>query len=218
MISEQYRVAVTRLALMTSEQKHPVILITSSVMGEGKSTTTVNLGHTFAQALERKTLIIDCDLKRPTVSKYLAISPSPGLTDYWAGTHTIDECIHKIDGIPLWVLPTGTPSEKVIELSKVRQLEQLLDEIRPRFDQILLDTPPVFPLADLNFLSRMADVIVFVILAGKTRRDVVEQAVKALRPQCEVGIILAGVESMSMPYYYQCHYDEQVGARYVEGK
>jgi polysaccharide biosynthesis transport protein len=218
MITEQYRVAVTRLALMSSERKHPVILITSSVMGEGKSTTAVNLGHVFAQALDRKTLIIDCDLKRPAVSKYLAMPPSPGLTDYWAGTHTIDQCLHKIGDIPLWVLPTGTPSEKTIELSKVRQLQQLLDEIRPRFDQILLDTPPVFPLADLNFLSRMADGIVFVILAGKTRREVVKQAVKTLGPQCEVGIILAGVESMSMPYYYQCHYDGQAGARYVEEK
>ena len=214
MIAEQYRVAVTRLALMSHEQKHPIILITSSVIGEGKSTTTVNLGHIFAQALDKKTLIIDCDFKRPAVSKYLAMPPGPGLADYWAGTHTLDACIHKIGEVPLWVLPAGTRSEKVIELSKVRQLEQLLDEVRPRFDQILLDCPPVFPLADLNFLSRMADVMVFVIMAGKTSRDVVEKALKTLRPQCQVGIILAGVESASVPYY-QYSYDDHVGDQYV---
>ncbi|MDO8356009.1 MAG: Wzz/FepE/Etk N-terminal domain-containing protein [Nitrospirota bacterium] len=217
MIAEQYRVAATRLALMSTGQKQSVALITSSVMGEGKSSTAINLGHIFAQGLDKRTLIIDCDLKRPAVSKYLAMPSGPGLADYWAGTHTIDECLHKMGDIPLWVLPAGTRSEKVIELSKVRQLEQLLDEIRPRFDQIILDAPPVFPLADLNFLSRMADVMVFVILAGKTSRDVVEKALKALRPQCQVGIILAGIESMSIPSY-QCHYDDQVGSRYVEGK
>lgn len=217
MIAEQYRVAVTRLALMSHEQKHPVVLVTSSVIAEGKSATTVNLGHTFAQALDKKTLIIDCDLKRPTVSRYFAMPPGPGLADYWAGTHSIDACLHKIGELPLWVLPAGTRSEKVIELSKVRQLEQLLDEIRPQFDQILLDCPPVFPLADLNFLSRMADVMVFVILAGKTSRDVVEKALKTLRPQCQVGIILSGVESASMPYY-QYSYGDHAGARYVGEK
>ncbi|MDP1768800.1 MAG: AAA family ATPase [Nitrospirota bacterium] len=217
MIAEQYRVAATRLALMSTGQQHSVALITSSLMGEGKSSTAINLSHVFAQGLDKKTLIIDCDLKRPAVSKYLAMPSGPGLADYWAGTHTIDECLHKMGDIPLWVLPAGTRSEKVIELSKVRQLEQLLDEMRPRFDQIILDAPPVFPLADLNFLSRMADVMVFVIQAGKTSRDVVEKAMKSLRPQCQVGIILAGVESMSIPSY-QCHYDDPVGARYVEGK
>lgn len=217
MIAEQYRVAATRLALMSTGQKQSVALITSSVMGEGKSSTAINLGHIFAQGLDKRTLIIDCDLKRSAVSRYLAMPSGPGLADYWAGTHNIDECLHKMGDIPLWVLPAGTRSEKVIELSKVRQLEQLLDEMRPRFDQIILDAPPVFPLADLNFLSRMADVMVFVILAGKTSRDVVEKALKSLRPQCQVGIILAGVESMSIPSY-QCHYDDPVGARYVEGK
>lgn len=217
MIAEQYRVAATRLALMSTGQKHSVALITSSVMGEGKSSTAINLGHVFAQGLDKKTLIIDCDLKRPAVSKYLAMAPAPGLADYWAGTHTIDACLHKMGDIPLWVLPAGTRSDRVIELSKVRQLKQLLDEIGPRFDQIILDAPPVFPLADLNFLSRMADVMVFVILAGKTSRDVVEKALKALRPQCQVGIILAGVESMSIPYY-QYHYDDPVGTQYVREK
>jgi len=206
MIAEQYRVAVSRLALMSHEQKHPVVLITSSVAGEGKSTTTVNLGHVFAQALDRKTLIIDCDFKRPAASRYLSMPSGPGLADYWAGTHTIDACIHRVGELPLWVLPAGNWSEGVIELSKVRQLEQLLNEVRSRFDQILLDAPPVFPLADLNFLSRMADVIVFVIQAGKTSRDVVEKALKNLRPQCQVGVILAGVESASMPHYQSRYY------------
>jgi len=216
-IAEQYRVAVTRLSLMSLEQKHPVVLVTSSVMGEGKSTTTINLGYVFAQDLDKKTLIIDCDLKRPTVSRYLAMSNGPGLADYWAGTHTLDSCLHKIGDPPLWVLPAGIASKKGIELSKIRQLEQILEEVRPAFDQIILDCPPVFPLADLNFLSRMADVMVFVIMAGKTSRDVVEKALKTLRPQCQVGIILAGVESMSMPYY-QYSYGDHVGVEYVERK
>lgn len=215
MIAEQYRVAVTRLALMSREREHPVTLITSSVMGEGKSTTTVNLGHVFAQALDRKTLIIDCDFKRPAVGRYLGVSSRPGLSDYWKGTYGIDACIHRIDESALWVLPAGTGSEQMIELSKIRQLEVLLQELRPRFDQILLDAPPVFPLADLNFLSRLADVIVFVIQAGKTNREVVEKALKALRTQCQVGVVLAGVESASMPYYCQYHSEGQVADRYV---
>ncbi|MCP9447109.1 MAG: AAA family ATPase [Nitrospira sp.] len=216
MISEQYRVAATRLALMSREHDRPVALVTSSVLGEGKSTTTVNLGYTFAYALDKRTLIIDCDFKRPSVSRYLGKPYAPGLSDYWSGTCSIEACIHQIEEGPLWVLPAGTESHRVFELSKIRELEQLLDQLKPRFDQIFLDTPPVFPLADLNFLSRLADVMVFVIMAGKTGRDVVETAFKTLRPQCKVGIILAGVESTSMPYYHYYHQDEERAvARYA---
>lgn len=217
MITEQYRVAATRLALMSREREHSVALITSSVMGEGKSTTTINLGHVFAQGLDKKTLIIDCDFKRPAVGRYLGVASKPGLSDYWKGTCDIDACLHRVDEIPLWVLPAGTGSEQMFELSRIRQLEELLHEVRPRFDQILLDAPPVFPLADVNFLSRLADAIVFVILAGKTNREVVEKALKALRPQCQVGIILAGMESASIPHY-QYHYDDRHADRYVTGR
>lgn len=214
MAAEQYRVAATRLALMAREHEHPIALITSSILGEGKSTTTLNLGYVFAQALDKKTLIVDCDFKRSSVSKYLGMPYSPGLSDYWKGTHQLEACIHQVDESPLWVLPTGLEGEQVFELSRIRQLEQLLDEMRPRFDQILLDAPPAFPLADLNFLSQLADVLVFVILAGKTSRDVVEKALKALRAQCPVGIILNGVESTSMPYY-QNPYADHSDTHYV---
>ncbi|MCP9452170.1 MAG: AAA family ATPase [Nitrospira sp.] len=219
MIAEQYRVAATRLALMSREEEHPVALVTSSILGEGKSTTTVNLGYTFAQALDKRTLIIDCDFKRPSVSRYLGKPFAPGLSDYWSGNCAIASCIHQIEGVPLWVLPAGTESHRVFELSKIRDLERLLNELKPQFDQIFLDTPPVFPLADLHFLSRLADVLVFVIMAGKTGRDVVEKALKALRPQNKVGLILAGVESTSMPYYHYYHHEgERALPRYAARK
>jgi polysaccharide biosynthesis transport protein len=217
MIAEQYRVAATRLALISTEQKHSVVLVTSSVMGEGKSSTTVNLGHVLAQALDRNTLIIDCDLKRPTVNKYLSTPSGPGLTDYWARIHPLDSCLHKMPDCPLWVLPAGTRSGQVVELSKIRQLADLIEEVRPRFDHILLDSPPVFPLADVNLLSGMADVMVFVIRAGRTGRDVVEKALKTMRPQCKVGLILAGIESTSMPYYLY-DYNDPVAVGYQEDK
>lgn len=215
-VSEQYRVAATRLALMSREQEHPVAVVTSAVLGEGKSTTTLNLGYIFAHALDKRTLIIDCDFKRPSVSRYLGIASAPGLSDYWRGTCSLEDCLHQIDDVPLWVLPAGTESHRVFELSKIRELEKILHQLKPRFEQIFLDTPPVFPLADLNFLSRLADVMVFVIMAGKTGRDVVETAFKTLHPQCKVGIILAGVESTNMPYYHYYHHsEERAVARYA---
>lgn len=211
MITEQYRVAASRLALMSSGRGRSVLLVTSSVSAEGKSTTSINLGYVFAQGFEKDTLLIECDLKRPAACKYLAIPPGPGLSDYWAGTHTLDACIHKMADIPLWVLPAGTRALKT-ELSKIRQLEQLLDEVRGKFDHIILDAPPIFPLADLHVLSRMADVLVFVIRAGRTSCNVVESALKALDPQCQIGVILAGVESNSIPDYFY-HYDDEASAR-----
>jgi polysaccharide biosynthesis transport protein len=201
MVSEQFRVAATRLSLMTSERKSTVVLITSALVGEGKTSTAVNLSYVLAQELDKNTLLIDCDLKRPMVHVYSNTPQTPGLVDYLQGDQPLDACIHKMDDVPLWILPTGTSSKAVLELSKVKQLSRIIHDLRPRFDYILIDAPPILPLADLNVLSSMGDLMILVIRAGRTGREVVGQAYKSLRSGCPAGIVLTGVDSISTPYY-----------------
>ena len=201
MVAEQFRVAATRLSLMTSEQRNPVVLVTSALVGEGKTSTAVNLSYILAQELDKKTLLIDCDLKRPMVHSYTNIPATPGLVDYLVGEQPLEACIKKMEDVPLWVLPTGTSGRGVLELSKIRQLSRVIQDLRPRFDYILIDAPPILPLADLNVLSSMADLMILVIRAGRTGRDVVDKAYRSLRSSCPAGIVLTGVDSVSTPYY-----------------
>ena len=201
MVAEQFRVAATRLSLMTSEQRNPVVLVTSALVGEGKTSTAVNLSYILAQELDKKTLLIDCDLKRPMVHSYTNIPATPGLVDYLVGEQPLEACIKKMEDVPLWVLPTGTSGRGVLELSKIRQLSKVIQDLRPRFDYILIDAPPILPLADLNVLSSMADLMILVIRAGRTGRDVVDKAYRSLRSSCPAGIVLTGVDSVSTPYY-----------------
>ena len=201
MVAEQFRVAATRLSLMTSEQRNTVVLVTSALVGEGKTSTAVNLSYILAHELDKRTLLIDCDLKRPMVHSYTNTLATPGLVDYLVGEQPLEACIKKMDDVPLWILPTGTSGRGVLELSKIKQLSKVIQDLRSQFDYILIDAPPILPLADLNVLSSMADLMILVIRAGRTGRDVVGKAYKSLRSDCPAGIVLTGVDSVSTPYY-----------------
>ena len=92
--------------------------MTSAVKGEGKSAVAVNLGYVLARDLGKSTLIIDADLKRPVVHGYMGTTLAPGLQDLLAGEQSIDACLHSQGELPLWVMPSGTPADQTIELSK----------------------------------------------------------------------------------------------------
>ena len=201
LMAEQYRVAATRVILMTAEKKHAVTLVTSSVMGEGKTTTAVNLAYILAHDLNRTTLLIDCDFKRPMLHEYMEVSLSPGVTDVIEGKDLLENCLRRCEDLPLWVLPTGKSGKRPIGLSGIQYVEKLLPTLRTRYDHIILDGPPVMPLADVNVLNNMADMLVFVIQAGGTSQDMVKKSIRSLGEINGAGIILTRVEMEYAPYF-----------------
>jgi capsular exopolysaccharide synthesis family protein len=201
LVAEQFRVAATRLALMAEEGKTPVVVISSAVKGEGKSAAAVNLGYTLARDLGKTTLLIDCDLKKPSLHAYLGAEMEPGLAEVLRGTHTPEESIHPLEKWPLWLMPAGNQENGPVELSKVHQLAKILTDLRSRFDYIILDAPPILPLADMNVLASMADILALVIRAETTERDVVQKALNSLKPTIQAGILLTGVWTSGIPYY-----------------
>lgn len=201
LMAEQYRVAATRLILMTAGKKHVVTLVTSSVMGEGKTTTAVNLAYILAHDLKKSTLLIDCDFKRPLLHEYAGISAGPGLTDVIQGSDLIENCLHRYEDLPLWIFPAGRSGKRPIGLSGIHHVGKLLPELRTRYDHIILDAPPVMPLADVNVLNSMADMLVFVIRAGTTSQDLAKKSIRSVGETGEAGIILTQVEMEYAPYF-----------------
>jgi polysaccharide chain length determinant protein (PEP-CTERM system associated) len=202
LMAEQYRVAATRLILMTAEKKNVVTLVTSSVMGEGKTTTAVNLAYILAHDLSKSTLLIDCDFKRPMVHEYMDIPAGPGLGDVLQGGEILENCIHQCDGVPLWILPSGSPRVRPAGLSGIQYVKQILPELRTRYDHVILDGPPVMPLADVNILSALTDMTAFVVRAGGTSQDIAKKALRTLGETTDAaGIILTQVEMEYAPYF-----------------
>ena len=201
-IAEQYRVASTRLLLMTAENKNVVTLVASSIMGEGKTTTAVNLAYVLAHDLKKSTLLIDCDFKRPMVHEYMESPVEPGLSEAMQGRDILENCIHPYDGIPLSILPCGDAEIRPTSISGIQYVKQILPELRTRYDHVILDGPPVLTLADVNVLSSLADQVILVVRAGVTSQEMVRKAVKQLSVDSDaIGVVLTKVEMEFSPYF-----------------
>lgn len=194
MVAEQFRVAATRLVLSSANQKSSIFVVTSALQGEGKSTIASNLAYVLAQDLGKEVLLIDCDFKRPMLHAYMGIPPKPGLVEAIYGDAPLDSCLHKTGDVPLWVLPSGRTDHRLVDLTKIPQINGILTELRKRFEFIILDAPPILPLADMNLLASMADMLLLVVRAGVTQHELVQRSLKTLKPLSRAGVILTGYD------------------------
>jgi polysaccharide biosynthesis transport protein len=205
-VAEQFRVAAARLVLLQSGKGSGVTVITSAVKDEGKSVVAANLAYVLARNLGKPTLLIDVDLKSPTVHHCMGTRNFPGLRDVLEGGRPVDSCLHRAGELPLWVLPSGVASGRTLELSDIHKLADLLTELRKEYEHIIIDAPPILPLADMHMLAGIADTIVLVVRAGLTPRAVVEKAVRTIGGPTNPCIILNGLEAAGVPYYMQESY------------
>lgn len=201
-VAEQYRVAATRLGLIAGKQKSTVVCMSSALMGEGKTSTALNMAYVLSRDLNRKTVLVDCDLKRPTVRAYTGMESTAGLTEVLLGHKTLDDCLEYHEQLGIWVLSAGIEASGTTALTHVDRLSELIQGLRERFEYIVLDSPPLLPVAEAMLIVRMADVVVHVIRARSTPRDVVTNAIKMIGQERAVAVILNGVESKDTPYSY----------------
>ena len=200
-VSEQYRVAATRLFLLGAERQSTVVAVSSAIKGEGKTTTVINLGYTLARDLGKRVLLLDCDMKCPGLDKFMETSPEGGLVEYLAGTLDLDDCVSTFGDVPCWIMPVGNPAGNSTEVLRTDRLTNLFDRLRKRFDYILLNTPPILPQATMNVLEGHADVLLLVVRANSTPHDVVRRAVGSLRSRKALHVVLNAVGSQSLPSY-----------------
>ena len=201
-VAEQYRVAATRLGLIAGKQKSTVVCMSSALMGEGKTSTALNMAYVLSRDLNRKTVLVDCDLKRPTIRAYTGMESSAGLTEVLLGHKTLDECLEYHEQLGIWVLSAGIEVTGTTALTHVDRLSELIQGLRERFEYIVLDSPPLLPVAEAMLIVRMADVVVHVIRARSTPRDVVVNAIKMIGQERAVAVVLNGVEAKDTPYSY----------------
>ncbi|MDU1312955.1 MAG: CpsD/CapB family tyrosine-protein kinase [Clostridium septicum] len=200
--AENYRTLRTNIQYSSFDKNFRVIVVTSSEPGEGKSTTAGNLALSLAQG-DKKVILIDCDLRKPSIHKKFKISNTVGLSDVLIGKEDIVSAAKK-RGNNLRILTSGKIPPNPSEMLASKVMGKLLEELKERFDYIILDTPPVQAVTDSQILSTRADGTILVVKAEQTKRDSVSNAINLLKKVNAniIGTVLNGVDNKQNQYYY----------------
>jgi capsular exopolysaccharide synthesis family protein len=207
--AEQYRLLRTRVSRGDSGRPVRTIIITSPNKGDGKSLTAANLALTMAQESQQRVLLIDADLRRPSMHSLFGISETPGLADVLMGGAQLEEALVTLREHRLTLLPAGMLPSHPAELLGSMAMRRVIDTLRSRFDRILLDMPPVAPLADVAIASTMADGVLMIVRAGVTPKPAIEHALSGLDASKVIGLVLNDAGATGAVYGY--------GYRYVAG-
>ena len=178
-LGEAVRTIYTSLVLSSVDAPPRVVLITSALPEEGKTTISLLLGRMFA-LLGKRSIIIDTDLRRPQVHTKLGIPVAPGLVELLTGEATLEDVIHKDEATGADVIPAGRAGPNAAELLNSERLKSLLRELAADYDLAILDSPPTMVVADSRVLAHLADKTILVVRWAATRREVAAMALKHL--------------------------------------
>lgn len=217
--SEAFRRLRTNLQFLDLDGGPQALVVTSSVPNEGKTTSAINLAITLADA-DAKVLLIDADLRRPSVAGYLGIEGSVGLTTLLIQRATIDDVIQPWGSAGLYVIPSGAVPPNPAELVGSKTMARLILQMSEQFDYVIIDTPPLLPVTDAALIAKMTSGVLMVAGAGQIRREQLRQSLANLSAVSArvLGIVLnkvgrgADAYGAGYGYYdYQPHQDDADG-------
>jgi capsular exopolysaccharide synthesis family protein len=200
--AEKFRFLAVRLRQLRQARPLKKILITSTIPQEGKSTVAANLACTLARRKPQKTLLLEGDLRRPTLATQFGLAEIAGLCEWLSGqTETIN--IYRLESLGLWVLPAGRAPENPLELMQSGKLSLLMEQLEAWFDWIVIDSPPVLPLADASLWSRLADGILLVTRKGVTEKRQLQRGLEAIEKSKLLGALVNSSANAAHSDYYQ---------------
>jgi exopolysaccharide transport family protein len=217
-MAESYRALRTSLLLSSLGAPPKVIMVTSARPQEGKTTTAINSAIVLAQKGVR-VLLVDADLRRPSIHKTLGMGPRSGLSNVLTGNSTLEQAIAPSPILPnLFVLAAGSPPPNPAELLASSNMKDVLNELREQFDHVVIDTPPTLSVTDAVVLSPRVDAIILVIRSGQTTKQALRRARDILtQVNAHVtGVLLNAVDLTSPDYYYYYEYQGKYSQYYQE--
>jgi capsular exopolysaccharide synthesis family protein len=210
-IAEAFKILRTNIEfMMPGKNKSKTVMFTSALPGEGKSTIIANLASSMCES-GKKTIILDCDLRKPFMHKFFSLDNSKGLVSIIVGAVPYQDAIHRNalnKGVDL--ISSGPIPPNPTELLMSEEFKQLLKELSQSYDYIFIDAPPTLNMADTAIIGHLADATMFIITAGKTRMEVIKRCLRQLsQTNIEVSGILLNrfnIEAIKYNYYYNYHY------------
>lgn len=207
-IAEAYKTLRTNIQYSSYDRKLKAIVVTSTQPGEGKSLTIGNMALSFAQD-NKKVVIIDCDLRRPTIHKKFGIMNAKGIAEIIVGTSTIESVTKKYKN-NLDIITAGKIPPNPSEMLGSEKMKNLIDELKEIYDYILIDSPPVLAVTDAQIISTKVDGVIFVSRYGVTKKDKIALAKSQLSKVNAnvIGTILHGITKENKIYDYYDYYGE----------
>jgi capsular exopolysaccharide synthesis family protein len=200
--AEKFRFLGIRLQHLRRDRPLKKVLITSTIPQEGKSMVSANLACSLARRTQQKTLLIEGDVRRPTLSQMFGLGPIPGICECLQGERALVKSIYRLEGPGLWFLPAGVAPKNPLELLQSGELPAMMEPLTAWFDWVIIDSPPVMPLADTSLWMRMADGVLLVVRQGITEKRQLQRGLEALEPKKLIGALLNGSKRRSESDYY----------------
>lgn len=207
-ISEAYRTLRTNIQFSSFDEDIRVIYTTSALPSEGKSTTSANLAVTFAQG-GVKTLLVDCDLRKPNVHKIFGLSNTRGLSNLLVKEQGLEKIIYQSGIENLHILTSGLKPPNPSELLASNKMKEFIEVLKKYYDIVILDAPPVAVVTDAQIISQYSQGGILVVASGESEREVIVKARNLLEKVGSkiLGVVLNKAEKKSGKGYYNYYYD-----------
>jgi capsular exopolysaccharide synthesis family protein len=191
-VAEQFRALRGRIDALAARRPIRTVAVISALPGEGKTTSAINLAVVTALSLDRKVLLIDCDLRRPKIHQSLGLQPRAGLAEVLTEGDGLEEALGKLEGVNLEVLAVRSRPANPSELLSSARMRELIEQVSERYDRVILDTPAALGLPDAKVVSDLCDGMVMVVRADSTRQEEVQTVLEILDRQRLLGLLLNG--------------------------
>lgn len=200
--AEAFRLLGVRLRDLGRTRPLKRVLITSTIPQEGKTTIAANLACTLARSTSQKILLLEGDIRRPALSEMLSLKGIPGICEWLRGEEKLANCVYRIEDTGIWVMPAGTSPQNPLEVLQSAKLNALMAQLAEWFDTVVIDSPPVLPLADTSVWMRLADGIILVARQGITEKKQLQKGLEAIDPQKLIGALLNCSQNQAHSHYY----------------
>jgi capsular exopolysaccharide synthesis family protein len=199
---EAFHLLGVRLRHMRRQRPLKKVLITSSIPQEGKSLVAANLACTLALRTQQKVLLLEGDVRRPTQSKIFGLPYKPGICEWLKGERSLVKSMYKLDRPGVWILPAGQATGESLDLLQSGRAIPMMEQLTDWFDWVVIDSPPILPLADTSVWINMADGILLVARQGITQKRQLKRGLEALGNQKMIGAVLNGARTIAHTDYY----------------
>ncbi len=201
-ITEQYRLLRSKLSSMNGNHGNRVLAITSTRKGEGKSLTAVNLSIVMAEDAKKKILLIDGDMRKPSIHTFFNCKSEYGFIDLLSNEVDIESVLIPSGIKNLTLLLAGEPSKSPSDRLAAALLREIIEKLKKRFDYIIVDSPPIIPFADMNIIADVVDGVLLVVRAERTPKEMVVEALKGLNKENVIGIVFNDSKQRLSKIYY----------------
>ena len=201
--AEKFRLLKARLRHLQDRTQIKRVVVTSSVPGEGKTLVAANLAISLARNTSQRVLLVDGDLHKASVGERLGLTGARGIWEWYGAEEPIHRFLYRLQDTQLWVLCAGMSHTHPAAILQSPRFLDLFRRLGEMFDWIIIDVPPLLPLADASLWARQADGVLVVVRQGKAQRTLLQKGLEALDHPRILGVIFNDIQALESDYYNQ---------------